>query len=168
MSTKTPAGSGAHTGEPTRTRTSTARSAISTSAGAVPIYGHHLLPVHLDQHERPRLEACRNGDRCTARPALRRSTRSTRVPRDQNPARGGAGPQGIAGTRASSCSLASHALPESGSGGGSTVNFGCATAIWASLNSPLPQYPADRRAQLARTPTVGAPRRRCGSRPGQA
>jgi Metallo-beta-lactamase superfamily len=27
------------------------------SATAVPIYGHHLLPAHLDQYERPRLEA---------------------------------------------------------------------------------------------------------------
>jgi glyoxylase-like metal-dependent hydrolase (beta-lactamase superfamily II) len=31
------------------------------SATAVPIYGHHLLPAHLDQYERPRLEAWRNG-----------------------------------------------------------------------------------------------------------
>ena len=38
----------------------------------------------------------------------------------------------------------------------------------ASLSSPLPWYPADRRAQWARTPTVGALLRRCGSRPGRA
>jgi glyoxylase-like metal-dependent hydrolase (beta-lactamase superfamily II) len=31
------------------------------SATAVPIYGHHLLPAHLDQYEGPRLEAWRSG-----------------------------------------------------------------------------------------------------------
>ncbi len=31
------------------------------SALNVPIYGHHLLPVHLDQYERPRLAAWRAG-----------------------------------------------------------------------------------------------------------
>ena len=31
------------------------------SATAVPIYGHHLLPAHLDQHEGPRLAAWRAG-----------------------------------------------------------------------------------------------------------
>ena len=31
------------------------------STAAVPIYGHHLLPAHLDQYERPRLEAWRSG-----------------------------------------------------------------------------------------------------------
>ena len=31
------------------------------SATAVPIYGHHRLPAHLDQYERPRLAAWRNG-----------------------------------------------------------------------------------------------------------
>ena len=31
------------------------------SARAVPIYGHHLLPAHLDQYEGPRLEAWRSG-----------------------------------------------------------------------------------------------------------
>ena len=33
----------------------------SGSATAVPIYGHHLLPAHLDQYEGPRLEAWRSG-----------------------------------------------------------------------------------------------------------
>ena len=31
------------------------------SAGAVPIYGHHRLPEHLDRYERPRLAAWRDG-----------------------------------------------------------------------------------------------------------
>jgi glyoxylase-like metal-dependent hydrolase (beta-lactamase superfamily II) len=31
------------------------------SATSVPIYGHHLLPAHLEQYERPRLEAWRSG-----------------------------------------------------------------------------------------------------------
>ena len=46
--------------------------------------------------------------------------------------------------------------------------FGRTVGSMASLSSPLPWYPADRRAQWARTPTVGALRRRCGSRPGRA
>ena len=33
----------------------------SGSATAVPIYGHHLLPAHLDQYEGPRLQAWRSG-----------------------------------------------------------------------------------------------------------
>ncbi len=33
----------------------------SGSAMSVPIYGHQLLPAHLDQYERPRLEAWRRG-----------------------------------------------------------------------------------------------------------
>ena len=33
----------------------------SGSATAVPIYGHHLLPAHLDQYEGPRLDAWRSG-----------------------------------------------------------------------------------------------------------
>ena len=32
------------------------------AATAVPIYGHHLLPAHLDQYEGPRLEAWRSGN----------------------------------------------------------------------------------------------------------
>lgn len=38
----------------------------------------------------------------------------------------------------------------------------------ASLSSPLPWYSADRQARWARTPTVEALRRRCGSQPGRA
>jgi hypothetical protein len=46
--------------------------------------------------------------------------------------------------------------------------FGCTARPVASLSSPLPSYPADRRARWARTPTIGALRRRCGSRPDRA
>jgi dihydrofolate reductase len=46
--------------------------------------------------------------------------------------------------------------------------FGRTVQSVASLSSPLPWCAADRRARWAHTPTVGALRRRCGSRPGRA
>ena len=72
-------------------------------------------------------------------PALRRSARLRKVLRGQNPTRCGAGPQGIVGTRACSCSLASHAVPESASAGGSTVNIRVHSAICglAQLAAPV-------------------------------
>lgn len=50
----------------------------------VPIYGHHLLPAHLDDYERPRLAAWQDGS------GKRASSRmGTRGDHAANPSRGG-------------------------------------------------------------------------------